>query len=90
MQLRINNNMVRNNVIHCFYNKFGGEEMKQKTIEVENQFFMIFFPIMVLLLLRISEWIFKETLGNLALYSVLAFSIFISLVNIRLKITEGK
>ena len=27
MQLRNNNNMVRNNVIHCFYNKFGGEEM---------------------------------------------------------------
>ena len=62
--------------------------MKHKTIEVENPFFVTFFPIITIGLLRLFEWTSKETLDNQLTFIVFTFSIFISLINIRLKIRE--
>ncbi len=62
--------------------------MKHKIIEVENPFFVTLFPIITIGLLRLFEWISKETLDNKLIFITVAFGCFISLINIRLKIRE--
>ena len=58
MQLRNNNNMVRNNTIHCFYNKFGGEEMIYKQGDINLYIAILCVFIMYVIGIAIGEIIY--------------------------------